>query len=159
MESRTLADQIEDYIKRKLNSSRDGVIELQRQELALRFTCVPSQVTYVLGTRFTLERGYLVESRRGGGGYIRIIRVPLNKDAELKEWLRQSLGDYISQEAAAGLLRRMVEEGLLTRREELLLNAAINRQALPLELPKRDQVRASILKMVVLTLMRRDFPD
>lgn len=159
MEGKTLADRIENYIKWKLNSSNDGVIELQRQELALRFTCVPSQVTYVLGTRFTIERGYLVESRRGGGGYIRIVRVPLNAGKELKGWLQQALGDYLSQEAATELLRRLVEEGLLTRREERLLAAAVNRQALPLELPQRDQVRAAIIKMVILTLMRSDFPD
>jgi len=158
MGGKTLADRIENYIKLMLNSSRDGTIELQRQELALRFTCVPSQVTYVLGTRFTVERGYLVESRRGGGGYIRIARIPLNAENGLKVWVQEALGDYISQDAATELLNRLAEEGLLTRREERLLAAAVNRQALVLELPQRDRVRAAILKTVILTLMRDDFP-
>lgn len=158
MEGKTLADRIENYIKLMLDSSRDGTIELQRQELALRFTCVPSQVTYVLSTRFTAERGYLVESRRGGGGYIRIARIPLSGENELKGWVQGALGDYISQDDAVELLNRLAEEGLLTRREERLLAAAINRQALALGLPQRDQVRASILKHVILTLMRDDFP-
>ncbi|QGP92160.1 Transcriptional regulator CtsR [Neomoorella glycerini] len=159
MEGKTLADRIENYIKWLLKSSADGIVELQRQELAERFTCVPSQISYVLSTRFTIERGYLVESRRGGGGYIRIARVPLNAEERLKDWVHEALGEYISQEAAVELLERLGEEGLLTRREQLLLAAAINRQALPLELPRRDQVRACIMKAIILTLMRDDFPS
>ncbi|WP_406677542.1 CtsR family transcriptional regulator [Moorella sp. ACPs] len=159
MEGKTLADRIENYIKWLLKSSADGIVELQRQELAARFTCVPSQISYVLSTRFTIEKGYLVESRRGGGGYIRIARVPLNAEARLKDWVQKALGEYISQEAAVELLERLREEGLLTRREQLLLAAAINRQSLPLELPGRDQVRACIMKAVILTLMRNDFPS
>lgn len=158
MEGKTLADRIENYIKWLLKSSTGGIVELQRQELAERFTCVPSQISYVLSTRFTIERGYLVESRRGGGGYIRIARVPLNAEEQLKGWVHEALGDYISQEAALELLARLGEEGLLSRRERLLLAAVINRHSLPLELPRRDQVRACILKAVVLTLMRDDFP-
>lgn len=158
MEGKTLADRIESYIKWLLNMSGGGMVELQRQELAERFTCVPSQISYVLSTRFTVERGYLVESRRGGGGYIRIARVPLSAGEQLKRWVQEALGDYISQDAAVELLARLAEEGFLTRREQALLSAAINRQSLPLELPRRDQVRACILKAVVLTLLRDDFP-
>ncbi len=159
MEGKTLADQIENYIKLRLNSSADGMIELQRQEIALRFTCAPSQVTYVLGTRFTIERGYLVESRRGGGGYIRVVRVPLNAEEELNRWAEEALGEYMSQDAGIELLNRLIEEELLTEREGRLLAAIINRRALPLQLPHRDQVRAAILKAVIFTLMRSDFPD
>lgn len=159
MEGKTLADRIENYIKWLLNRSTDGVVELQRQELAERFTCVPSQISYVLSTRFTIERGYLVESRRGGGGYIRIARVPLNADTKIKAWVQEALGEYLTQEAAVELIRRLEEEGLLTRREQIILTAVINRQTLPLELPVRDQVRACIMKAVILTLMREDFPD
>lgn len=159
MEGKTLADRIENYIKWLLNRSTDGVVELQRQELAERFTCVPSQISYVLSTRFTIERGYLVESRRGGGGYIRIARVPLNADTRIKAWVQEALGEYLTQEAAVELIRRLEEEGLLTRREQIILTSVINRQTLPLELPMRDQVRACIMKAVILTLMREDFPD
>ncbi|MEW8958914.1 MAG: CtsR family transcriptional regulator [Moorella sp. (in: firmicutes)] len=159
MEGKTLADRIESYIKWLLNRSTDGVVELQRQELAERFTCVPSQISYVLSTRFTIERGYLVESRRGGGGYIRIARVPLNADTRFKAWVQEALGEYLTQEAAVELISRLEEEGLLTRREQILLTSVINRQSLPLELPVRDQVRACIMKAVILTLMREDFPD
>ncbi|AKX92988.1 transcriptional regulator [Moorella thermoacetica] len=119
---------------------------------------MPSQITYVLSTRFTIERGYLVESRRGGGGYVRIARVPLRAEDQVKGWVQEALGDYLSQDAATELLARLGEEGLLTRRERMLLAAAINRNALPLELPQRDRVRASILKAVILTLLRDDFP-
>ena len=159
MGDRTLADQIENYIKGLLNNSTSGIVELQRQELAEIFTCVPSQITYVISTRFTTDRGYLVESRRGGGGYVRIVRVPLKAEDQVKHWVHEALGDYLSQDAATELLARLAEEGLLTRREQLLLTAAINRQALPLELPRRDQVRACILKAVILTLLREDFQN
>ncbi|MGI9861430.1 CtsR family transcriptional regulator [Moorella naiadis] len=159
MEGRTLADQIENYLKRLLNNSASGIIEVQRQELAALFTCVPSQITYVISTRFTTDRGYLVESRRGGGGYVRIVRVPLKAEDQVKHWVSDVLGDYLSQDAATELLARLAEEGLLTQREQILLAAAINRQALPLELPRRDQVRACILKAVILALLREDFQD
>jgi len=159
MADRTLADQIENYIKRLLNNSTGGIVELQRQELAELFTCVPSQITYVISTRFTIERGYRVESRRGGGGYVRIVRVPLRAEDQIKRWVYEALGDYLSQDAATEFLARLAEEGLLTWREQMLLTAAINRQALPLELPRRDQVRACILKAVILTLLREDFQN
>lgn len=71
----SLADLIESYIKQQLRSSENQAIAISRAQLAELFSCVPSQINYVLTTRFTLERGYMIESRRGGGGYIRIVRV------------------------------------------------------------------------------------
>ena len=78
----TLADEIERYIKKILEASHDGIVELQRNELALQFSCVPSQINYVLSTRFTTEQGYIVESRRGGGGYVRIVKAYVADDSE-----------------------------------------------------------------------------
>jgi transcriptional regulator CtsR len=154
MEGKTLADRIEEYLKWLLSSNPKGVIEVQRQELARAFACVPSQITYVLGTRFTVERGYLVESRRGGGGYVRIIRLPLRERRRFQEWVESVIGEYVSQEAGEAILARLCQEGLLSEREKILLKAAIHRQALPLDLPDRDRVRAAILRSVLLTLLR-----
>ncbi|SMB91089.1 transcriptional regulator [Thermanaeromonas toyohensis ToBE] len=156
MEGKTLADRIEEYLKWLLSSNPEGVIEVQRQELARVFACVPSQITYVLGTRFTVERGYLVESRRGGGGYVRIIRLPLRDRQRFQEWVESVIGEYVSQEAGEAILARLCQEGLLSEREKILLKSVIHRQALPLELPERDRVRAAILRSVLLTLLRED---
>ena len=79
----TLSDSIERYLKGRLSKAVEGVIEIRRSEVAEQFDCVPSQINYVLETRFTPQRGYYVESRRGGGGYIRImesLRAPLSDD-------------------------------------------------------------------------------
>ncbi|MGB9663235.1 MAG: CtsR family transcriptional regulator [Moorellaceae bacterium] len=157
MEGKTLADRIEEYLKWLLSSTPEGVIEVQRQELAKVFACVPSQITYVLGTRFTVERGYLVESRRGGGGYVRIMRLPLKDRHKLKEWVQEAVSEYVSQDAGEEMINRLYQEGFLTSREKMLLEAVINRHALPLELPLRDRVRSAILRAVLLTLLRDDF--
>lgn len=159
MEGKTLADRIEEYLKWLLSSNPKGVIEVQRQELARAFACVPSQITYVLGTRFTVERGYLVESRRGGGGYVRIIRLPLRDRRRFQEWVESVIGEYVSQEAGEAILARLCQEGLLSEREKMILKAVIHRQALPLELPQRDRVRAAILRSVLLTLLREDLEE
>src|SRR5690625_1258113 len=74
MVMRNISDIIEEYLKKKLSDKGKNVIEIKRSEIANQFQCVPSQINYVINTRFTIEKGYLVESKRGGGGYIRIIR-------------------------------------------------------------------------------------
>ena len=150
---RTLADKIESYLKQRLSESPQGVIEIRRQELALLFACVPSQINYVLSTRFTLEQGYWVESRRGGGGYVRIVRLPLDL-RRLVEALRDR---PLSQQAAEGIVARLEEEGLLSRREAMLVRAVLDREALGLELPLRDFLRGRLLRVMLLTVLREDF--
>lgn len=154
---RSLADRIEAYIKQMLEVSEQGFVELQRSEIAQIFACVPSQINYVLSTRFSPEQGYLVESRRGGGGYLRIIKL----DVDSKEWLSDLIAmvdnSFVSQQAGEGLVDRLLEEEFLTDREALLVKAIISREALPVPLPQRDLVRAQLLKAVLVTLMRDEF--
>lgn len=154
---RSLADRIEAYIKQMLEVSEQGFVELQRSEIAQIFACVPSQINYVLSTRFSPEQGYLVESRRGGGGYLRIIKL----DVDSKEWLSDLIAmvdnSFVSQQAGEGLVDRLLEEEFLTGREALLVKAIISREALPVPLPQRDLVRAHLLKAVLVTLMRDEF--
>ena len=80
---RNISDIIEQYLKQVIDLSNNNVIEIKRNEIADRFECVPSQINYVINTRFTLERGFVVESKRGGGGYIRIIKVKLHDDIDI----------------------------------------------------------------------------
>lgn len=153
----SLADEIERYIKHILEKCQDATLELQRNELANHFGCAPSQINYVLSTRFTVERGYLVESRRGGGGFVRIVKLPMNGSADFYRLLNENIGKMISQTAGEGLIMRLVEEGFLTQREGRLMRAIIDREVIPLDLPQRDVIRANILRAMLLTLLREEF--
>jgi len=122
----TLSDYIEDYIKKLLSMTAHQYVELQRSELADKFKCVPSQINYVLSTRFTPERGYLVQSRRGGKGYIRIMKIePLyhkfwkEYQKELEDSQLDSGEENCSHELKRiqGVIKRLYEDRLITRRE------------------------------------------
>ncbi|MFR4978604.1 MAG: CtsR family transcriptional regulator [Butyricicoccus sp.] len=131
-------------------SDGGGVAELQRRGLAERFSCVPSQINYVIETRFTPEHGYLVESRRGGGGYIRIVRVQDNKQRMLLEAAR-AVGGQMSQNEAARMIRSFMSIGLLTPREGALLMGACSDGALS-EVCEADidRLRASIFRCAIM---------
>lgn len=145
-----LTDHIEAYLKEQLRNQRS--IELRRVDLAERFGCAPSQINYVLATRFTPARGYLVESRRGGGGYIRIVRLRLGPE-ELRSLLLERLSDSLSQDEAVDVIRGLLENGLITRREAAIMEAAVSREAIRLGLPLRDIVRAGLVKAMVLAAL------
>lgn len=152
-----LVDRIEQYIKAVFENSSNGFIIIQRSELASQFDCAPSQINYVLSTRFSVEQGYMVESRRGGGGYLRIVKLGLDTRDRLDDVIGQYLGSSLSQKAGEGLLKRLFEEGLLNRREVMLLGAMINRDTLSLPLPQRDELRARLLIAILRTMAREDF--
>jgi transcriptional regulator CtsR len=150
---RNISDLIEQYLKHMLQESPDGAIELQRNELADRFSCVPSQINYVISTRFTLEKGYLVESKRGGGGYIRIQRVELPTLTVLQGHIAQKIGDEVDQSTAEGLIYQLEEAELITKREANMLRAAMSRDSIAVKLPMRDEIRARLLKAMLITLL------
>ena len=148
----SLTEQIECWLKEQLIRSRENILEIRRSELAQEFDCVPSQVNYVLETRFTVERGYLVQSRRGGRGFIRIIKLQMDLPEQL-QLLSDSIGASISQGQAENILLHLAEEGLLNRREKRVLQAAISRDNLKVALPLRDMIRARLLKAMLLALL------
>lgn len=152
---RNISDLIEHYLKQILQSSSEGSVEIQRSELADKFSCVPSQINYVISTRFTLEKGYYVESKRGGGGYIRIQRVDLPSLEAIQRHVAHTVGAEIDQTAAEGLIYQLEEAEFLTEREARLIRAAINREALAIGLPIRDQIRAKMLKAMLVTLLAK----
>jgi transcriptional regulator CtsR len=147
-----LADDIEGFLKSLLREN--GLVELQRVSLALQFGCAPSQINYVLATRFTPERGYLVESRRGGGGYLRVIRLNLESGDSLHELIHQQIGSRLSQDEANGYIDRLREQGVILEREAGIMRAAVDRETLRLELPLRDTLRANLLKSMILAILR-----
>lgn len=120
-----LADNMEYYLKKLLSLSAAGYLDIQRKELAGKFNCVPSQVNYVLTTRFTLEQGYLVESRRGGKGYLRIKKVD-TEGWELPGGILQDLQEGAVNEAQArGVIDRLVSGKYISIRESRLMKAAL----------------------------------
>jgi len=152
---RNISDLIEQYLKHMLQDSSEGAVEIQRNDLADRFSCVPSQINYVISTRFTLEKGYLVESKRGGGGYIRIQRVELPTLKLIQSHIAQTIGDQVDQTAAEGLIYQLEEANVVSKREANLLRAAVSRDAIGLKLPYRDEVRARLLKSMLITLLMK----
>jgi transcriptional regulator of stress and heat shock response len=147
-----LADDIEQFLKQLMGER--GLIEVQRAMLAAHFGCAPSQINYVLATRFTPERGYVVESRRGGGGYLRITRLNLEAGDSLHDLVYQQIGPYLSQDEATGYICRLQEQNIINDREAALMAAAIDRETLGLELPVRDRIRANLLKAMILAILR-----
>jgi len=150
---RNISDLIEQYLKQMIRESAEGTVEIQRNELADKFSCVPSQINYVIGTRFTLERGYLVESKRGGGGYIRIRKLELPACQPIHEHVLRTIGSRIDQSAAEGLIYQLAEAKLLNGREAQLLKAAVSRETLAVNLPLRDEIRARLLKAMLIALL------
>ena len=151
-----LVNRIERHLKALLEQSPEGIVELQRNDLAVDFGCAPSQINYVLSTRFTVQHGYLVESRRGGGGFVRLIRISLERVRQFEDVLRQTIGDSISQAVAEGLIMRLMEEEFLTPREALMLRRIIDRSTLQLEVQQRDRIRAKILRAALLCICEDD---
>ena len=144
-----MSDVIADFIGEML-SDNGGVAELQRKSLADRFSCVPIQINYVIETRFTPEHGYLVESQRGGGGYIRIVRLMDDKQRTLLEAAR-GIGGRLTQNDAARLTRALLSAELLSTREaQLLLSACSDGALAEVDKPARDRLRAAIFRCAVM---------
>ncbi|MFJ8460069.1 MULTISPECIES: CtsR family transcriptional regulator [Lysinibacillus] len=149
---RNISDIIEGYLKQVLELGGEGHIEIKRSEIADKFQCVPSQINYVINTRFTAERGYLVESKRGGGGYIRILRVRANSQIDLIDDVLRQIECGASQTMAEDLVFRLIDEQVISKREAKLMLAAIDRSTIDLQLPLRDHIRAKILRAMLTTI-------
>lgn len=148
-----ISDSVANYILELLNQA-GGIAEIQRNELASFLGCVPSQINYVLTSRFTPEQGYLVESRRGGGGYIRITRLQLST-ADMIMHIVNGVGESLDSATARAMLGNMVERGVLDRTSAELIGAAVSEKSLaavPREL--LDAVRAMIYKNMLLVTRR-----
>lgn len=151
---RNISDIIEEHLKRILTDSREGTIEVKRSELADSFKCVPSQINYVISTRFTIEKGYIVESKRGGGGYIRITKVGLDRSNSLHRIILDIIGTSLTAKEAEGFIGRLVEEKVLTLREALMMRAVICSDILAVPPGLRDQVRANQLTAMLVAILK-----
>ena len=152
-----ISDVIASFIQSALDET-DGVLELQRSDLAQRFNCVPSQINYVMSTRFSPEHGYIVESRRGGGGYIRIVRIVQSGAQQLMYLINERIGDAIGEEEASRLVQQLTEQKLVTAQEAALMRAAMSAQALAIPIPDsmKDAQRARIFKAMLTSIARQN---
>lgn len=150
-----ISDVIAGFIQEVLEDA-DGCCELQRAELASRFGCVPSQINYVISTRFSPEHGYLVESRRGGGGYIRITRVRMDR-VEILMHTVNAIGQTLDHRTARAFLSNLLGAGAVEPRTAGLMASAVGENAMRvLPAPYRDAVRASILKQMLVHILQAE---
>ncbi len=146
-----LSDSIERFIKELM--AEDTRVELKRNELAQYFGCANSQINYVLATRFSVDRGYLVESRRGGSGYVRVIRIS-SRDVDLLSALMERIGEAIDEDAARALIARLYELKIVSVREARLMQSSISAEAINLPVGCKDQLRASVLKAQIIQVFK-----
>ena len=147
-----LSDSIEKFIKALMQEEMQ--IDLRRNELAQHFGCAPSQINYVLATRFSVDHGYLIESQRGGGGYVRIVRIKQRSDGNLLNILLERVGNSVSEEEAVGVVRQLLTSRLISEREAKLMRAAVGKNALALPVSAKDVLRASVLREMLVQAFR-----
>ena len=146
------SDRIARFILDALESA-DGTAELQRSSLADRFGCVPSQINYVLDSRFRPEQGFVIESRRGGGGYIRIYRVESDRAGHVMH-IVNAVGDRLDAVTAERYLKNMCDFEVITAEQARLMAAAVSDKVLSrLERERRSEVRADIFKNMLVAII------
>jgi len=149
---KNISDIIEAYLKTVLNQSESEIVVIKRSEVADKFQCVPSQINYVINTRFTTEKGYVVESKRGGGGYIRIAKVKLYDHAQVIDQLLNLIENKLSQQMAENMILRLVEEKIINTREAKIMLSVIDRSVICTDLPLRDELRARLMVAMLTSL-------
>jgi len=140
-----ISDQIAKMIEEMLMQA-DGSLELRRNDLATRVGCVPSQINYVISSRFTPERGYMIESRRGGGGFIRITKVKMQRDEYLMHFFH-AIGDRLDLKEAAGYLRILYDNKIVSDREAAIIRLLV-------EKIDDNEKRADGMRQIILTLIK-----
>ena len=147
-----MSDIIEKMLIDMLKAS-DGNVEIQRNTLAGELNCVPSQINYVIQTRFTPERGYIIESRRGGGGGVRIRTVKTDRSTYPMH-IVNAVGNTLSYRTAAVFVQNLLDYECITPREAHIILGAVNDKVLPFTADIRDSVRARIFKSMMTSIIR-----
>ena len=152
-----LSDSIESFIKTML-SEESTEVELKRNELAEYFGCAPSQINYVLATRFSPDHGYLTESRRGGGGYIRIVRVVEAGPQRLMYLINERIGESLTEEECVRLISQLKDQRIVTPDEAALMASSVSTRALSVPVPDtlKNAMRAKMMKSMLMTIAARN---
>ena len=148
-----LTDIIEKFIKEMIKEDEDNKVLIQRNDLADQFRCAPSQINYVLSTRFTYAKGYIIESRRGGGGYILIKKIEHETPLSRKKLIDESIGNSITYHNAVELLDSLLESELINKKEYEIIKIAVNDKTLG-NAVNRNSIRADILKGMMMVIIK-----
>jgi len=146
------SDSIERFIKELMDEETQ--IEVRRNELAQHFGCAPSQINYVLATRFSVDHGYIIESRRGGGGYVRIVRMCERYEENLLKALLTRIGNAVDEDSACAIIAHLQDRKIVNGREASLMRAAISRNALALPISAKDVLRAAVFRNMLQQVFR-----
>ena len=147
-----LSDNIAQFIKDLMHE--DAHSELRRNELAQHFGCAPSQINYVLATRFSVDHGYIIESRRGGGGYVRIVRMQTRSESSFLDLLLNRVGNTVSEDTANAIISNLAERGMITASEAALMRSAVSRSALALPISAKDVLRAAVFRTMLIQVFK-----
>ena len=152
-QNQNMSDVIESYLKNVLLSNE--TVEIRRSEIADQFNCVPSQINYVINTRFTIQQGYVVESKRGGGGYIRIMKVNLVDEMDVLNTLGDLIPPQLSVREANHLLQNLYENELISKREAQMMALMMEKDTFPVSVKNRDEIRSNMMKKLIDNLKYR----
>lgn len=148
----SISNRIEDFIKNLMKE--DNTIQIQRNELANLFNCAPSQINYVLTTRFTIEKGYYIESRKGGGGYVKIEKLNQNKVPYILSVINEKLNKEISFREAKRIVYGLYEMDTITFRESKIILNSIDDKSLNIPISEiKDKVRTNILRNILIGIL------
>lgn len=149
-----LTNHIERFLIELLEQS-EGIIEIGRNDLAEHFGCAPSQINYVLSTRFTPYKGYFIESRRGGSGYIKIVKLTRKKGSVIDLLLSETIGDALTKDKARLVIDALHDQGIITEREfHMMIHATEDSTLTSVPIDKKNIVRADIIKSMLLVFLR-----
>ena len=152
-QNQNMSDLIESYLKNVLLSNE--TVEIRRSEIADQFNCVPSQINYVINTRFTIQQGYVVESKRGGGGYIRIMKVNLVDEMDILNTLGDLIPPQLSVREANHLLQNLYENELISKREAQMMALMMEKDTFPVSIKNGDEIRSNMMKKLIDNLKYR----
>lgn len=148
-----ISDIIEQFILKTMGD--DESVDISRNELATFFSCAPSQINYVLETRFTVDKGFVKESRRGGGGYIKISKINLDNDEYVSNLILESVGEELSQKRLSQILEKLKNEKIISDKEKEIIFSALSDLSLAMPFTIKDNIRAKAFKNVLTTLMKQ----
>lgn len=146
-QNQNMSDLIENYLKKVLH--KNETVEIRRSEIADQFNCVPSQINYVINTRFTIQQGYVVESKRGGGGYIRIMKVNLVDEMDILNELGNLIPEELSEREGNHLLQNLYENELISKREAQMMSLMMEKDTFPSNVKNAAEIRSNMMKKLI----------
>lgn len=147
-----LSDIIEEFIKDLVENNDEGELQIQRNELANYFSCAPSQINYVLTTRFTVDKGYYIESKRGGGGCILIRKIEFTHHMSLLQAINEKIGSSLTYDGGVQIINGLFDADIITEREAAIMKTAINDRILG-AIENKNRLRADLLRAMIMNVI------